>query len=106
MPNTPIETNSSGDQPVQPQAPLPPKRHVRTMTIIIAAVVIGLLFGGGSAAFLFGQNKTTSPTPTPPQVTPTISLMASPTTAPTLTWETYTNTLFGITFQYPGNWFG
>jgi hypothetical protein len=86
-------------------SPLPPKDN---HTVMIASMAVFTLLTLSAAAFLYYQNQqlknmlasyqtpVSSPTPL---VSPEPSAQAE-----TANWKTYTNSKYGFSFKYPGDW--
>lgn len=90
--------NSAPQQVAQPVAPSSKKKIPKLLVITLLLVLVGVL--GGISFFM---NRST----TPPEI---VQETISPTEIPTPTsgfptvWDTYTNTAYGFSFQYPATW--
>ncbi|MBI2029843.1 hypothetical protein HYT02_05485 [Candidatus Gottesmanbacteria bacterium] len=93
--NPQTEPNSAPEQQKTPIVPPPPPKSRLPLLLTFVLLVVLILFGGYKL-----MSKSSAPLPQP---TPTQSPTAS--TNPAATWETYTNTDYGFSFNYPAVWY-
>lgn len=79
-----------------------------TILLIVIILAVGII--GASIGYYYGANSATTTTSlitatrtTAPKVT-TTAVGATTTAVDTANWKTYTNTDYGFSFKYPGDW--
>ena len=99
----PQPTNPPAENPVQSTVstqstvtPPPSKSFLSTKIILLIVIFLILIAGGGTYLALNSKPKTE---PVVSKSTPTSA--STPTPDPIASWKTYTNALYGISFQYP-----
>jgi len=92
----------------QQQSPITGKSSSLKWLLIILVVIV--ILGGGYCAYArYGKTSTISTSPLPAvttKVSSSTSTAVSPSTLASIPadWKTYTNSQYGFSFQYPGDW--